>query len=794
MNWEHGWDAPSHRTVLVIDECGMAGVRDLEAVVTRTVAAGGRVVLVGDHHQLPEITAGGGFAAAVDEAVAAELTVNRRQHHRWEQAALTHLRDGNIPTAVTAYRDHDRVVVTDDRAAMIAAAIDRWLDARHAGHHPILLAGTVELVDGLNQAARNALTARGELCGDAVGTYAGRMFVVGDRVVLRRNSARQQTADGHETIVANGQAATVIGGGDGRLRVVMDRDGAVVELGASYIRAGWVDHGYALTTHRAQGGTWDQAIAVGVDGLYREAAYVQLSRGRQSNWLIVTRPELADIDAELARHDTGIPLPGEKPGDAATELTDRLTSSRARSLAVVDDPDAVLVAHLAATRPFPILEAAAVHAVIAERRARDLLAVDPDQITLAATRAEHTARHARPGMRLKAHDRHNIGTIVGLDDDTGAVQVEFVSTAGYIARRNLPWSRVELLDEPGPSRCLSSAAQTLLATLHADVEHVLARWRAELAAAGVQPGDASVYARAVELAVDHETAHLGADPPVWLTDVLGHRPPDPQGAQVWDDTTRAIARWQLRHDLRLPTIDHPPCDAAARDQLEQLIVVIARGRTWLDTLHTPTPTWRRARSHVELTSRRAELDTILATAPEDQRHLISALQRGDQLPLADAASLIDDAVAAHDERKRWILTHWPHVVEYSEITRCLDTGDWGPDIPTLLADLAAQAAGALAQAISDGEPWVDLALGTLTGANETTVDAATAALLADVAGYRRRWHVTTIEPLGGPTAEPGQPTERAVLTAQIEHDYGVHLDADGVPSIDQAVPTPELEV
>ncbi len=44
-----------------------------------------------------------------------------------------------------------------------------------------------------------------------------------------------------------------------------------------------VDHGYAVTAHRAQGGTWDLAIAVGVDGLYREAAYVQMSRGRASN-------------------------------------------------------------------------------------------------------------------------------------------------------------------------------------------------------------------------------------------------------------------------------------------------------------------------------------------------------------------------------------------------------------------------------------------------------------------------------------------------------------------------------
>jgi len=42
-------------------------------------------------------------------------------------------------------------------------------------------------------------------------------------------------------------------------------------------RGGHLTHACALTTHRAQGGTWNLAIAVGTDGLYREGAYIELS-------------------------------------------------------------------------------------------------------------------------------------------------------------------------------------------------------------------------------------------------------------------------------------------------------------------------------------------------------------------------------------------------------------------------------------------------------------------------------------------------------------------------------------
>ena len=90
----------------------MAGVRDIAAIIDQATRVGAKVVLVGDHHQLPEVGAGGAFRAALGTlgTRVVELTVNRRQQHSWEQAALDQLRHGNV----TTYREHGRVILVDN--------------------------------------------------------------------------------------------------------------------------------------------------------------------------------------------------------------------------------------------------------------------------------------------------------------------------------------------------------------------------------------------------------------------------------------------------------------------------------------------------------------------------------------------------------------------------------------------------------------------------------------------------------------------------------------------------------
>jgi conjugative relaxase-like TrwC/TraI family protein len=91
-------------SVLVADEAGMIGTRQLARLLDHAEQQSIKVVLVGDPKQLPEIDAGGLFRALTTRLPAIELTDNRRQQLRWEQAALDELRHGNPDTALAAYR------------------------------------------------------------------------------------------------------------------------------------------------------------------------------------------------------------------------------------------------------------------------------------------------------------------------------------------------------------------------------------------------------------------------------------------------------------------------------------------------------------------------------------------------------------------------------------------------------------------------------------------------------------------------------------------------------------------
>jgi hypothetical protein len=84
-------------------------------------------------------------------------------------------------------------------------------------------------------------------------------------------------------------------------------------------------HGYAITGHLAQGMTCRKTFILATDQLTREAAYVALSRGRESNRIYVLEQETPER-AEYA------PAAGREK-DARRTLVDALGRSRAQVMA-----------------------------------------------------------------------------------------------------------------------------------------------------------------------------------------------------------------------------------------------------------------------------------------------------------------------------------------------------------------------------------------------------------------------------------------------------------------------------
>ncbi len=274
--------------IVVVDEAGMVGSRQLAEVSDLVESASGKLILIGDHHQLAEIDAGGLFAALTARIPAVELTENVRQDQEWERTALTELRDGSISRAVAMYDRRGTINVAPSSDDTIAQAVDAWYrDVQDVGDpvEVLLIGHRNTTVKQLNRRARALIGQAGLLDGPAI--YAGdREFRAGDRVMCLKNRSRLG--------VLNGDIATVTAV-DTELRTItlrLDRHDYPVTVPHWYIDDGNVDWGYALTGHKAQGATARRAHTVAGDGVDREWIYVTMSRGREANTIYLTDAEL----------------------------------------------------------------------------------------------------------------------------------------------------------------------------------------------------------------------------------------------------------------------------------------------------------------------------------------------------------------------------------------------------------------------------------------------------------------------------------------------------------------------
>jgi len=294
---EHAWardrDTLGPRDVLVVDEAGLVGSRQLARVIGHAHAAGAKVVMVGDAEQLQAIEAGAAFRALAERHGAYELTEVRRQHVDWQRDATRQLATGRTVQALAAYANAGAVHGHDDPDGARRAVVEGWWTAKTEapGSSQVMLAYTRDDVAALNGLARERMQAAGALGEDhrVETTRGARIFAEGERVVFLRNE--------RELGVKNGTLGTVEQLGETQMTVRLDDGRRVAFDHKAYTD---LDHGYATTIHKSQGVTVDQAHVLASGYLDRHATYVALSRHRQAVALHYDRETFAD-EAALGR-------------------------------------------------------------------------------------------------------------------------------------------------------------------------------------------------------------------------------------------------------------------------------------------------------------------------------------------------------------------------------------------------------------------------------------------------------------------------------------------------------------
>jgi conjugative relaxase-like TrwC/TraI family protein len=278
------------RTVVVVDETGMADDSHLARLLLAVERADAKLVLVGDPRQLAAVGPGGALASLIERhpELVVSLDHNVRQRDPAEREALAALRDGSVPAAVAWYADNHRISNRSTRTDTLVAMTDAWSSDLATGHRTALLAWRRADVTDLNRLARDRWDRLGRLVGDDI-TIDGRPYAVGDRIVaLAPNPTAGIVTSEHLSVVAMKENRI-----DARTE-----DGRTIVLTGEHIDRQHIDHAYALTVHRAQGSTYDRAHVLAAGG-GREVAYVALSRARERTVIHATADDLAQAIDDL---------------------------------------------------------------------------------------------------------------------------------------------------------------------------------------------------------------------------------------------------------------------------------------------------------------------------------------------------------------------------------------------------------------------------------------------------------------------------------------------------------------
>jgi Ti-type conjugative transfer relaxase TraA len=337
-SWEKAWREGRERLnqcdVLVLDEAGMVGSRQLERIVSQAADLGAKVVLVGDDEQLQPIEAGAAFRAIAERVGYQELSGIRRQQEFWQRQASIDFARGAPDRAFNRYQAHGAIHFAEDRKQAKEDLIKGW--AKYRATHgaekaTLILAHTRADVRELNLQARTILKERGELGQDvkvevarelsaddgSISIERGERYIAaGERVMFLKND--------RELGVKNGSLGTVSEVSKDSMRVVLD--GA--ERREMSFRLGQyaaLDYGYAATVHKAQGATVDQTFILATPGMDRHLAYVGMTRHREGAELYAGRDDFKDFDELKAQ------LSRARPKDSTLDYAQRRGLEAARA-------------------------------------------------------------------------------------------------------------------------------------------------------------------------------------------------------------------------------------------------------------------------------------------------------------------------------------------------------------------------------------------------------------------------------------------------------------------------------
>lgn len=285
----------NNKTVIVIDEAGMVGSRDMERILAEAEKQGSMVRMVGDQRQLNAVSAGASFERIQDtlnDNAKSELKnivrQNDEQHceasrafakHDIESGLKTHEKLGNIKGHATIDEARNHVVAN-------------WAQGEGS---KIMLAHTRADVKAMNESARAIMREQGHLKGEDV-----KVTTKDGNISLAQGEQIAFGTPNKQIGVVNGTRGTIES-------IEQTKDGHMlnVEVGSkeksdvkrvNLNEYNDIKHNYATTVHKAQGVTVDRAYVLTSDSMSANLTYVANTRHKEELQIHYSKEQFKDVE------------------------------------------------------------------------------------------------------------------------------------------------------------------------------------------------------------------------------------------------------------------------------------------------------------------------------------------------------------------------------------------------------------------------------------------------------------------------------------------------------------------
>jgi len=293
-SWLNPKQAIDARTVVIIDEAGMVGSKQMADVMQKVEGKKAKLVLVGDERQLQPIAAGG-ILHAIDQKVAQiapeySTAVNdiKRQREGWMKEVVMMAAQGRTGEALEALDQNKKINFYQSSSEARTALVDEFIEKnKNDFSKGIVLTNMKQDAEKINEEIRTKLQEQKiiEERGIEINNDTRTIDIArGDRIIFTRNDYNLDVRNGQRAMVSQVSPHGVIN--------------AVLDNGESRSidiqKYKHMEYGWAATTHKAQGATVERAFVYGFANesmASQQATYVQISRAREETKLHIVTGE-----------------------------------------------------------------------------------------------------------------------------------------------------------------------------------------------------------------------------------------------------------------------------------------------------------------------------------------------------------------------------------------------------------------------------------------------------------------------------------------------------------------------